>query len=154
MVPSSVEVGIARPDGTARTIATGDGLQRVDLSGTTLTVLTHRPTDCQPRLLMLVLHGVERDPGPYRAHARLLADPLCALVVAPEFDQARFPRDDYQYGGVPGVALGERSIDLVVPLVARARGALGAPDQRKRCSEALADVTTVLRPVSAPSTTA
>ena len=119
--------GTLQAGGTTGTLASGDGRQRVDLSGTALTVLTHRPTDCQPWLLMLVFHGVGRDPGPYRAHARPLADPLCAVVVAPEFDHARFSRDDYQYGGVPGVAPGGRSIDLVMPLVAWARQALGAP---------------------------
>ncbi len=118
----------ARPDAAAGAIAPGDGRAQVELSGTTLTVLTHRPTGCRPRLLLLVFHGIARDPGPYRAHARPLADPSCAVVVAPGFDHARFPRDDYQYGGVPGGAPGARSIDLVMPLVAWARGALGAPD--------------------------
>ncbi len=118
--PADAPVGAA--------IAPGDGSERVALPGAALTVLTYRPTACRPRLLMLVFHGVGRDPAPYRAHARPLADPSCAVVVAPLFDHARFPRDDYQYGGVPGEAPGGRAIDLVMPLVAWARAALGTPD--------------------------
>ena len=75
--------------------------------GTPLQLYTYRPA-CTPRLVLIVFHGVQRDPGPYRDHARPLADGACAAIVAPEFDRARFPRDLYQYGGVgctrPGAA--------------------------------------------------
>ena len=113
------------------TIGPGDGEQSVSLSGTVLDVFTYRPVQCTPSLLLVVFHGIQRDAGPYRDRARPLADKLCAFVVAPKFDQQRFPRDRYQLGGVVEhghlVPPGSRSIDLVAPLVAWARNAAGQP---------------------------
>jgi poly(3-hydroxybutyrate) depolymerase len=112
-------------------IGPGNGEQSAALPGATLRLFTYRPTDCTPDLLLLAFHGVQRDAGPYRDHARPLADRLCALVVAPQFDKQRFPRDLYQYGGIVqnGVAVtpGGRTVDLVAPLAAWARAAAGSP---------------------------
>jgi poly(3-hydroxybutyrate) depolymerase len=84
----------------AAPIAPGDAQQIASVDGVELPVFTYRPSGCEPRLLLLVFHGVGRDGGPYRDHARPLADRVCAIVVAPQFDRKRFPRDEYQYGGV------------------------------------------------------
>lgn len=112
-------------------IGPGDGELSAALPGTTLKLFTYRPTGCSPNLLLLVFHGVKRDAGPYRDRARPLADRLCAVVVAPQFDRERFPRDLYQYGGIVQngavVAAGERTVDLVSPLAAWARAATGSP---------------------------
>ena len=105
------------------------------IGGVDLPVFTYRPSGCEPRLLLLVFHGVGRDGGPYRNHARPLADRVCAIVVAPQFDQRRFPRDEYQYGGVKSASLasgasatsagGRRTVDLIPEFVTWAREAAG-----------------------------
>lgn len=123
---------VAHGQDRAATIGPGDGEQSVSLSGTVLEVFTYRPDQCAPSLLLVVFHGIQRDAGPYRDRARPLADRLCALVVAPKFDQQRFPRDRYQLGGVveDGHLLppGSRPVDLVAPLVDWARSAADQPE--------------------------
>lgn len=109
----------------AAPIPPGNASQNADLPGATLQVFTHLPP-CTPRLLLLVFHGVGRNAGPYRDHAVPLADQLCAVVVAPLFDHARFPRDRYQYGDV---ASGHAStLGLLPPLIAWSRAAANTPD--------------------------
>jgi poly(3-hydroxybutyrate) depolymerase len=112
-------------------IGRGNAEQAVALPGATLTVFTYRPASCSANLLLLVFHGVNRDAGPYRDRARPLADRLCAIVVAPLFDKERFPRDLYQYGGIVRNGAmakpGDRTVDLIQPLVAWARTAVGSP---------------------------
>jgi dienelactone hydrolase len=113
-----------------QSIASGNGEQSAKLPGATLEVFTYRPAGCAPSFVLLVFHGVNRDAGPYRDRARPLADRLCAVVAAPLFDKQRFPRDLYQYGGmVPKggtVRAGHRTVDLVSPLAAWVRAALGS----------------------------
>ncbi|MBN9490675.1 MAG: hypothetical protein J0H44_25855 [Alphaproteobacteria bacterium] len=115
---------------SGQTIGVGNGQQSAALPGATLELSTYRPANCSPRLFLLVFHGVSRDAGPYRDHARPLADRLCAVVVAPLFDQQRFPRDLYQYGGIMHdgrvAGAGHRTVDLLDPLAAWTRTALGA----------------------------
>lgn len=115
---------------SGQTIGPGNGRQSAALPDATLELFTYRPADCSPRLLLLVFHGVSRDAGPYRDHARPLADKLCAVVVAPLFDKERFPRDLYQYGGVmqngAAARAGHRTVDLISPLAAWARSAVGS----------------------------
>jgi poly(3-hydroxybutyrate) depolymerase len=117
--------------GIAATIEPGNGEQSVALPGATLQVFTYRPAKCSPGALLVVFHGIERNAGPYRDHAKSLADKLCAVVVAPKFDRERFPRNLYQYGGIAEhgrvIPPGSRSVDLVAPLVAWAQGAVGQP---------------------------
>jgi hypothetical protein len=120
--------GMAHAQGT---IGNGSGQQSATIGGTTFQLFTYRPANCSPRLLLMAFHGVERDAGPYRDHARTLANRLCAIVVSPEFDNARFPTDSYQYGGVSKggtfVPPGSRPVDLVAPLVSWAQAAAGQP---------------------------
>ena len=101
--------------------------QFVDIAGTRLDLFTYRPPGCTSRVVLVVFHGQSRNAWTYRDSMRFLADRFCGFVVAPEFDQGRFPTDLYQYGGVVGETAGRRTIDLVPPVVAWARGALGAP---------------------------
>ena len=77
----------------------GNGQHVADLGGTRLRLFTYRPQCANPTLL-LVFHGISRNADGYRDHARVLADHLCALVVAPEFDKERFPTWTYQRGGI------------------------------------------------------
>ena len=104
---------------SAQTIAPGNGQSSVTLADTRMNVFTYKPTTCEPRRLLVVFHGLNRDAGPYRDHARTLADRLCAIAVAPEFDAQRFPTALYQLGG--------STVDLVAPLVEWARKAAAQP---------------------------
>jgi dienelactone hydrolase len=114
-----------------QSIGLANGEQSAKLPGATLELFTYRPTGCTPRFVLLVFHGVNRDAGPYRDRARPLADKFCAAIVAPLFDKARFPRDLYQYGGIAPrsgeMRTGHRTVDLISPLAAWARAALGSP---------------------------
>jgi hypothetical protein len=108
------------------TIAPGDGEHLADLGGTKLNVFTYRPPG-RIHLVLAVFHGMHRDAGPYRDRAKPLADRIGAVVVSPEFDKARYPDDLYQRGGVAQdgrfVVPGQRTIDLIPPLLAWGRAA-------------------------------
>jgi pimeloyl-ACP methyl ester carboxylesterase len=114
-----------------RISASGEGELSALLPGATLPVSTYRPAKCSPALLLVVFHGTDRNAGPYRDRVRPLAEKLCAVVISPKFDEGRFPRDAYQYGGVADhgrvIPAGARSVDLVAPLVAWAQEAVGRP---------------------------
>ena len=86
-------------------------------------VFVERPAGCRPTALLIVFHGVGRDALPYLRHASPLTEAVCAVAVAPQFDQERFPRDLYQYGGV-GTG-GARTVDDVQPIVLWADRTLG-----------------------------
>jgi dienelactone hydrolase len=115
----------------AADIPVGSAAQDVTIAGTALRVFTYRPANCVPRMLLLVFHGVGRNADGYRDHAKPLADAGCGVVAAPLFDKARFPSALYQYGGVAehgrATAEGGRTVDLVAPLAAWAKGAAGNP---------------------------
>ena len=81
-------------------IGRGPGEQDVDLRGTRFTIFTYRPKPCPDPALLLVFHGVSRNADGYRDHARPIADRACMIVVAPLFDEKRFPGWRYQRGGV------------------------------------------------------
>lgn len=110
-------------------IGIGKGQHPVTIDDTTLQTFTYRPAGCEPRRVLLVFHGSERDAGPYRDIAIPLADKLCAVVVSPAFDRRRFADSQYQLGGVVRdrtyVPAGHRPVDLVAPLVAWSRTAAG-----------------------------
>jgi hypothetical protein len=80
------------PAGSSRRIA--------DLGGTSLQVFTYRPEGCTLSAILLVFHGVGRNASDYRDYATPLAQRFCMLIVAPLFDEARFPAWRYQRGGI------------------------------------------------------
>ncbi len=126
--PSAASDGGAAAD-ASQVIPYGSAASRAELDGMTLPVWTYRPANCAPRMLMLVFHGVSRNPADYRDHAKPLADKVCAVVVAPLFDKDRFPRDAYQYGGMrAGQDEGSASLALVPHLADWARRAAGQPN--------------------------
>jgi hypothetical protein len=63
-------------------------------------IFTYRPANCVPSSLLLVFHGLHRNAQGYRDDAVELANRLCAIEVAPLFDEARFPTWRYQKGGI------------------------------------------------------
>ena len=67
---------------------------------TPIDVYTYRPTNCRIEGLLLVFHGSERNPRTARRAARPLADRGCLILLAPYFDNGRFPLARYNWGGV------------------------------------------------------
>lgn len=78
------------------------GSARVELAlaGTTLEVFTYKPAAWDGARMLFVFHGVLRNADEYRDHAVTLGDRFGMLVVAPRFDEARFPSLKYQRGGI------------------------------------------------------
>ncbi|PWT87298.1 MAG: hypothetical protein C5B56_10700 [Proteobacteria bacterium] len=83
----------------AGTFPAGAAHQTAMLS-TKLEVFTYRPDRCRISSLLLVFHGLHRNAAGYRDDVRTLADTNCMLVVAPLFDEQRFPTSRYQLGGI------------------------------------------------------
>ncbi len=114
---------------TTAGIPPGDARQTVTVGGVALSVSTYRPAGCAPRAVLVVFHGIGRNPDAYRDHAKPLADAACAAIVAPLFDRARFPERAYQYGGMVEhgsvTPAGSRTVDLVPPLARWAQLAAG-----------------------------
>ena len=81
-------------------IAAGTGQQTADANGTRITVFTYRPSGCSDPSLLMVFHGLARNPRSYRDDTRALADRHCMLLVAPLFAKQAFPVWRYQQGGI------------------------------------------------------
>lgn len=80
-------------------IAYGAAQQNVQLRDTVFTIYTYRP-QCQNPSLLVVVHGLGRNADGYRTYAQPIADQACMLVVAPLFDEERFPGWRFQRGGI------------------------------------------------------
>lgn len=117
---------------SAEGMPAGAGQDTADLDGLPIEVFTYRPAACRPKGILVVFHGIARNAATYRDDARPLADGLCRLVVAPLFDEARFPTWRYQRGGVVHggrpVARSEWAVNLVPRLVAWVRARESRPD--------------------------
>jgi dienelactone hydrolase len=61
---------------------------------------TFKPSNYEKKRVIFVFHGVLRNAPEYRDHAEKLAERFGALVVAPYFDEVRFPSLKYQRGGL------------------------------------------------------
>jgi poly(3-hydroxybutyrate) depolymerase len=116
----------------AAVLQPGSGAQVAVLSGRTLNVATYRPKSCSPRILLVVFHGVDRNAETYRDRARPLADKLCAVMIAPEFNYSDFPRNLYAYGGLEDhghmIEAGSRTVDFVQRLIGWAQSGLEKRD--------------------------
>jgi poly(3-hydroxybutyrate) depolymerase len=63
-------------------------------------VFAYKPATYRDGPLIVVFHGVARNAEDYRNFAINLAERSRSLVVTPLFDQARFPMERYQRGGI------------------------------------------------------
>jgi pimeloyl-ACP methyl ester carboxylesterase len=81
-------------------IPAGSGQVEVEVGGTTLDLFTYKPAAYRDGPLIMVFHGVLRNADEYRDHAAKMGDRTKALVVAPRFDEKRFPTAKYQQGGL------------------------------------------------------
>jgi dienelactone hydrolase len=84
----------------AAPIPAGDGYQVVRVGASNLEVFTYKPANYAGAGLLLVFHGVDRNPDAYRDNARSIADRFGLAVAAPLFDKSRFPTALYQRGGI------------------------------------------------------
>jgi pimeloyl-ACP methyl ester carboxylesterase len=117
----------------AGAVPTGSARLEWDVGDTSLVVFTYKPKDYKDGPLILVFHGVGRNAESYRDSAKDLADRHGALIVAPLFDEKRFPTRLYQRGGLltrEGKATPKEqwTWQLVPKLADRARRLEGRPD--------------------------
>ena len=109
-----------------------DDVQTATIGATSLQLYTFQPGGCTVSAILLVFHGVDRNPKTYRDDAIPLAQRYCMFVVAPLFDEQRFPNWRYQHGGVVngGALQPEASwtVAFVPGLADWARAKLGRPD--------------------------
>jgi poly(3-hydroxybutyrate) depolymerase len=110
----------------------GPGMVQADL-GLAIDVFTYRPPTYTEGPLIVVFHGVQRNAEDYRNFAITLAERFKAIVAAPRFDQARFPYEAYQQGGlfVQGAlrAREDWTFSLIPRLIADLRARLGDPER-------------------------
>jgi len=81
-------------------IPLGSSRLELDLDGTKLEVFVHKPETYAGERMLVVMHGVNRNADEYRDHAADLGERFQMLVVAPKFDNERFPSRAYQRGGI------------------------------------------------------
>ncbi len=67
-----------------------------------ITLFTYKPPTYKGGPLLVVCHGVQRNAEDYRNFAITMAERFGVIVVAPLFDNARFPSARYQRGGLVG----------------------------------------------------
>jgi poly(3-hydroxybutyrate) depolymerase len=111
----------ARAQLRGSSIRAGAHEQTVNVRNTQLLVCTYRPAPCREVSLLLAFHGSERSAIGAREHTRHFADRHCLIVLAPYFDEERFPLWRYNWGGVidrgavqePGTWTGNLALDLV-----------------------------------------
>ena len=128
---TTVTLGASAPPSYAALAPIGAGANQytIAVGGQDMTVFTYRPTNCANPSLLLVFHGLGRNADGYRDHAQPIADRLCMIIVAPQFDEKRFPDWRYQHGGIAkrgaiqpsNVWTGPRMLE-VVDLVRRTEG--------------------------------
>ncbi len=99
--PATQPTAESRPS-TRPTIAGEKDLLHVDFDGTVLDLYTFRPANYRGERMIMVMHGVLRNADEYRDDAAPMAERFQALIVAPKFDEARFPSRRYQQGGIRG----------------------------------------------------
>ena len=78
-----------------------------------LRLFTYKPKNYSDGPLIMVFHGVLRNAEEYRDDSVEMGDRFGALIVAPRFDEASFPKPRYQFGGIirDGQATPRRSMD-------------------------------------------
>lgn len=81
-------------------IPAGDSKLDLDLAGTTIETFVHKPASYRGGRMIFILHGTLRNADAYRDDARKMGERFGALIVAPKFDEPRFPNRQYHRGGI------------------------------------------------------
>ena len=118
----------------------GNGQVQLTAGGEAFDVWTYKPAGYRGGPLLMVFHGLGRNAASHRDAARPLADRFGLLVVAPQFDAARFPAWRYHSAGLVRERFAEGAGEFtlepedqwtgkrVLELVDAARQAEGRPD--------------------------
>lgn len=85
----------------------GFRLEIAKLGNEEIPVHIYQPKSCRSERLLILLPGFERKAEFYVRRARRLAKMACFTVIAPEFDQERFPRRRYQRAGIREIQSGK-----------------------------------------------
>lgn len=91
---------LANGGANAAPIPTGFGKMQVGSGTNTITVFTYKPKSYRAGPLVVVFHGMLRNPGVYCSNSIPLAERYNVLIAAPEFDTNHFSKAAYNYGGV------------------------------------------------------
>jgi pimeloyl-ACP methyl ester carboxylesterase len=81
-------------------LATGPGQLECPNGDEPITLFTYKPPNYTDGPLLVVCHGVQRNAEDYRDFAITLAERYGVIVVAPLFDEDRFPSSRYQRVGL------------------------------------------------------
>lgn len=84
----------------APAIPSGSDQIEVEVGTRKIEVLTYKPKSYKDGPLIVVFHGMLRNADTYRDHGIAMGDRFDALIVAPKFDQERFPNELYQEVGI------------------------------------------------------
>lgn len=84
----------------AAPVPTGKDRIEFTYGGAPLTLFTYKPSNYKDGPLLVVFHGVVRNAENYRDFAIPMADRFGAILVSPLLDEARFPEEWYQRGGL------------------------------------------------------
>ena len=84
----------------AQTVPSGEAKLELAVRGANLEVFTYKPKSYDGKRMILVFHGTLRDADAYRNDSERMAERFGALIVAPRFDEARFPNRKYHRGGI------------------------------------------------------
>jgi poly(3-hydroxybutyrate) depolymerase len=88
------------PLAAAIPLAEGRSKIEVNFNGTKLDVFTYKPQNWKGERMLFVIHGMDRNAEEYRDHSIGMGDRFDALVVAPLFDEKRFPSRKFHLGGI------------------------------------------------------
>ncbi len=81
-------------------IPTGSSRLDLTIQGTPLEVYVYKPRSYRGERMIMVMHGTLRNADEYRDHSQRMAERFGALIVAPKFDETRFPSRRYHRGGI------------------------------------------------------
>ena len=81
-------------------VPTGEAKLDVRVRGMDLEVFTYKPKTYRGKRMIFVFHGTLRNADEYRNDSEKMAERFGALIVAPKFDEARFPNRKYHRGGI------------------------------------------------------
>lgn len=110
----------------------GKGHFTLEARGKTVEVFTYKPAGYRDGPLIVVMHGMNRNPDDYRDNAIPLGDRFNALIVAPGFALEQFPVEAYQRGGVTlngeAQAMEKWTFQFIGDVVAETRAREGRDD--------------------------
>jgi pimeloyl-ACP methyl ester carboxylesterase len=84
----------------AEPLPAGKSLLEVPFGKVPMKLFTYKPKDFSDGPVIMVFHGVLRNAEEYRDDSVEMGERLQALIVAPLFDEATFPKPKYQFGGI------------------------------------------------------